>query len=158
FKGHEKGVTCLAFYPTSEKADILISGSADKTVRVWDIEKGKDVGEPRKGNKDEVRSVAFVNDGRSFVAGGKDGTATIYQLDGKQMTTLADLHLGSIDTIAAVMLPVQRRGFTPGILTGSSDQTTRFFALITTDAGKTTAEPVGNFRSHTGPITSVLTN
>lgn len=35
-KGHESGVYCLEFFKNT-----LISGSGDKTIRIWDLEEGK---------------------------------------------------------------------------------------------------------------------
>lgn len=157
-KGHTKGVTCLAFYPAPEKADILVSGSADHTVRVWNIEKGNELQE-HKGHKDEVRSIAFGPEGRTFVSGGKDGQACLYVLDRKEITTFADMHAGSIESLALMPLPVIKEGFRklePGLLTGSSDHTMRLWVLDTDERGKLAPELYRHFRSHSQGISSVL--
>eukprot|EP00930_Biecheleria_cincta_P098962 TRINITY_DN90614_c0_g1_i1.p1 TRINITY_DN90614_c0_g1~~TRINITY_DN90614_c0_g1_i1.p1 ORF type:complete len:445 (-),score=58.31 TRINITY_DN90614_c0_g1_i1:71-1363(-) len=42
FKGHSKGITALAFAPDPDGAsELLISGSADNTSRIWDASSGK---------------------------------------------------------------------------------------------------------------------
>ena len=159
-KGHTKGVTCLAYYPAPEKADILVSGGADHTVRVWDTAMGKETQE-YKGHKDEVRSIAFGPEGRSFVSGGTDGQVCLYMLDRKEITTFPDLHLAGIESLALMPLPVVAEGFRklePGLLTGSSDHTMRFWVLETDERGKLAPQLLRHFRSHSQGITSVLFN
>jgi WD40 repeat protein len=39
FEGHEDSVTCCCLTPDGQK---LITGSLDKTVRVWDIAEGRE--------------------------------------------------------------------------------------------------------------------
>jgi WD40 repeat protein len=47
----------------------IVSGSCDKTVRVWDAQTGQNVIDPLKGHDDSVTSVAFSPDGRHIVSG-----------------------------------------------------------------------------------------
>ncbi|GAA4736773.1 WD40 repeat domain-containing protein [Phytohabitans rumicis] len=55
---------------------IVVSGGADKTVRVWDAATGAPVGDPYTGHIDEVWSAAVGQmDGRTIVvSGGADKT------------------------------------------------------------------------------------
>ena len=41
----------------------IVSGSFDKTVRVWNTGTGQDVGGPFKGHTDKVNTVVFSPDG-----------------------------------------------------------------------------------------------
>src|SRR5439155_221668 len=68
-KDHRKGITSLAFAPLHAGPELLVSGSADHTVILWDIETGK-AKETYRGHKDEVRCVAFGPTGKSFASGG----------------------------------------------------------------------------------------
>lgn len=160
FKGHSKGVTCLAFYPAADRADVLVSGSADNTVRVWDIDKGKEI-ESHVKHKDEVRCLAFSSDGKSFVSGGKDRQVCLYGLGRKDVDTYPDLHLASIESIAMVPLPVVGefgRAVKPGLLTGSADHTMGLWTIDTNEQGKVEPQLRRHFRTHARPISSVLFN
>jgi WD40 repeat protein len=159
---HKKGVTCLEFSPSLEKPDLLASGSADKTVRVWDVEAGK-IKQVHQAHKDEVRCLAFSFDNKTFASGGKDGLVCVYELDSKEVRTLTEMHLGSIESIALFPVPRTRGDDHPeiftGILTGSSDQTMCLWTFDQLDPG-----PDGNrnlrlvspYRVHTQTVSSVL--
>src|SRR5258708_72239 len=76
--GHDGPVTCVHYSPNGK---YIISGSIDKTIRVWDAEIGAPVGEPLMGHTDSVRSLAYSPDGRHFISGSKD--MTIQMWDGE---------------------------------------------------------------------------
>jgi WD40 repeat protein len=160
FKEHTKGVTCLAFSPNDEKPDLLISGSADQTVKLWNTETGKLV-ISHHGHKDEVRCVAFLNDGKRFASGGKDANVCLFDVDGKNIRTLSDLHANAIDAIA--LYPDHRtdsegiRETFTGILTGSADQTVQSHR---NDPEGREKKPFRTalFRSHSQPVACLLHN
>jgi WD40 repeat protein len=162
-KEQENAVTCLAFHPSDEKADILISGSTDKTVKVWDIKAGK-LTQTHTGHTDEVRCIAFSFDNVSFASGGKDALVCFYELESKEIRKLTDMHLGSIEAIKLFQAHKFREDaheVYTGILTGSTDLTTRLWGYEHLDRNA-----VGNknlilersFRNHTQAITSVSFN
>jgi len=72
-KGHKETVTCLALSPSG---NLLVSGSQDSTVRIWDLSTGKvtkaikDCFKNDKGENSEINSVCFStqNDNELFVA------------------------------------------------------------------------------------------
>jgi WD40 repeat protein len=66
FTGHVGPVTCLALSPDGKR---LVSGSKDKTIRVWDTTSGKLI--HRFDDEDEVRGVAFGSDGKTVFSAGK---------------------------------------------------------------------------------------
>jgi WD40 repeat protein len=61
---------------------VIVSGSDDKTVRVWDLATGAPIGQPLTGTTDAVISVAVAQlDGRPvIVSGSDDGTVRTWDL------------------------------------------------------------------------------
>ncbi|MEW6497217.1 MAG: caspase family protein, partial [Cyanobacteriota bacterium] len=59
FTGHQDAVSSVAFSPNGQ---YIVSGSRDKTVRLWDL-KGNPIGQPFEGHQEPVTSVAFSPDG-----------------------------------------------------------------------------------------------
>lgn len=68
-RGHEKEISSLAFSPDGTR---LASGSADRTVRVWDVEARRAIGTPLRGHEGGVLGIAFAPDGRRLFSAGED--------------------------------------------------------------------------------------
>ena len=69
-RGHDGGVESVAFDREGRR---IVSGSSDKTVRVWDAASGAELACLR-GHDNVVMSVAFDREGRRIVSGsGQDG-------------------------------------------------------------------------------------
>ncbi|KAI1176475.1 vegetative incompatibility protein HET-E-1 [Nemania sp. FL0916] len=64
-EGHRGAIHSLAFSPDSK---IVISGSADKTIRLWAVDTG-DLLQALDGHSGWVESVAFSTDGKYVVSG-----------------------------------------------------------------------------------------
>jgi WD40 repeat protein len=76
FVGHSGPVSCVAFSPDGRWA---LSGSHDRTLRLWDIETGSEV-DRYAGHTDAVEPVAFSPDGRFAISGGRDRTVRLWRL------------------------------------------------------------------------------
>jgi WD40 repeat protein len=63
--GHQGGVHAVAFSP---KADRLVSGSLDGTLRLWDLTTGKELRQ-FAGVTDQIRSVDYSVDGKQILSG-----------------------------------------------------------------------------------------
>ena len=55
-----------------------VSGSADKTIQLWDIETREPLQTPLEGHLDWVQSVAFSPDGKHIVSGSADHTIQLW--------------------------------------------------------------------------------
>ena len=67
-------VNSVAFSPEGRR---VVSGSIDKTVRIWNTATGE-VKAELKGHTNDVNSVAFAQDGSQVVSGSDDNTVRIW--------------------------------------------------------------------------------
>eukprot|EP00026_Physarum_polycephalum_P002001 Phypoly_transcript_02005.p1 GENE.Phypoly_transcript_02005~~Phypoly_transcript_02005.p1 ORF type:complete len:941 (-),score=244.83 Phypoly_transcript_02005:204-2969(-) len=89
--GHRRSVDTFAFHPSA--ANVLASGSSDKTVNIWDIEQGK-AGLTLSHFGDAVQSISWNYDGSLLVAVSKD--KRIRTLDPRANTVVSEgeAHVG----------------------------------------------------------------
>jgi WD40 repeat protein len=89
--GHSGEVTSVAFQQDSQKKLRVLTGSADQTAKLWDVDSLADASvEPEakelltlKGHTRGVTSVAFSPDGRSALTAARDGVAIIWPAVGQ---------------------------------------------------------------------------
>ncbi|KAF7363067.1 WD40 repeat-like protein [Mycena venus] len=115
FEGHEGPVCCVAFSHDGER---IVSGSRDKTVRVWNSKTGALLVEPIQ-HDENLMSVAFSPDGEHIVSGGND----IVVWNSRTGTLVAGPFRGHSD-------PVNSVAFSPDggrIVSGSADHTIRIW-------------------------------
>ncbi|MHA1756643.1 MAG: WD40 repeat domain-containing protein [Promethearchaeota archaeon] len=74
-KGHNDEINTLTISPEGK---YIISGSEDKTIKIWDTESGRLI-KTLKGHKDAVKSVAISPDGR-YIVSVSDKTIKIWNL------------------------------------------------------------------------------
>ena len=112
--GHGEMVHTVAFSPDGALA---ASGSADKTVRIWNLADGKEV-RSIAAHASSVYAVAFSPDGKQIASGGMDKIVKIWNVaDGAEVKKLEG-HEEGIFCIAFV-----DEG--KALLTGSSDRSIR---------------------------------
>lgn len=77
-------VESISFSPDSK---YIVTGSSDKTVKLWDINKGNVI-RTLEGHRNSVNSLSFSADGRFIVSGSRDKTVRIWDItksfDGKR--------------------------------------------------------------------------
>ncbi|KAG0701775.1 WD40-repeat-containing domain protein [Suillus ampliporus] len=76
-KGHEEWVSGVAFIPGTR---LLVTSSSDKSLRVWDIDTGQQVGKPLWGHNDAVWTVAASPDGCWIVSGAWNGSIIVWEV------------------------------------------------------------------------------
>ena len=73
-KGHKYSVNSVAYSPDGTK---IISGSRDKTIKIWDANTGECL-KTLKGHSDDLESVAYSPDGTKIISGSDDPTIKIW--------------------------------------------------------------------------------
>ncbi|DBA05422.1 TPA: hypothetical protein N0F65_007584 [Lagenidium giganteum] len=68
--GHTKGVQAIELFP--KYGHLLLSGSMDNTVRIWDVYNEKKCKRVYEGHSGAIRGINFSNDGRQFLSCGFD--------------------------------------------------------------------------------------
>ena len=83
--GHSGSVNGVAVTPDGRRA---VSASADKTLKVWDLETGAEL-RTLAGHSDRVNGVAVTPDGRRAVSASEDNTLKVWDLETRRRTAHA---------------------------------------------------------------------
>ena len=69
--GHSDWIMSVGYSPDGA---CVVTGSDDKTIRIWDAGNGTAVGNPLEGHTGSVQSVAYSPDGHHIISGSHDRT------------------------------------------------------------------------------------
>jgi WD40 repeat protein len=136
-KGHKADVWSVAVTADGRRA---VSGSYDKTVRVWDLDAGTCVA-TLQGHSTPVRSVAVTADGRRAVSGSYDKAVRVWDLDAGRCVATLQGHTNGVSGVAVTA--DGRRA-----VSSSDDKMMRVWDL---DAGTC----VATLQGHSTPVWSV---
>jgi hypothetical protein len=121
----------------------VVTGSADKTTRIWDITTGRPVGQPLVGHDDLIAAVAMSPDGRRIATGSVDKTIRLW--DGETGAPVGQPGRGHEAIVQSVAFSPDGRI----VASGSDDQTIRLWDANT---GLQVGKPLSG---HTREIRSV---
>ncbi|MCP4345291.1 MAG: PQQ-binding-like beta-propeller repeat protein, partial [Desulfobacterales bacterium] len=117
---HSFSVSSVSFSPDGTR---IASGSDDNTVRLWDVETGKELS-VFKGHSSLVSSVSFSPDGTFITSGSADNTVRLWDVEtGKELSAFEG-HSSSVSSVS--FSPDGRR-----IASGSHDKTVRLWDVET---------------------------
>ncbi|PPQ74828.1 hypothetical protein CVT26_005429 [Gymnopilus dilepis] len=139
-RGHTKTVNSVAFSPDGRR---IISGSSDKTIRIWDAETGESLPDSLARHQARVHSVGFSPDGKKIVSGSKDKSIRLWDSDtGEALRPPIEGHSDWVRSVA----------FSPDgkqICSASGD---RMIHLWSTETGHQLGQPL---RGHANRVTCV---
>lgn len=95
FNGHTKDVTSLSLHPAGTW---LASGSADGSVRIWDITSGQTV-RTLSGSNSAIFAVSFSHDGKRLAAGGADKSIRLWSAPDFQSEQSLNVGNGTIQAL-----------------------------------------------------------
>jgi WD40 repeat protein/serine/threonine protein kinase len=131
-EGHTDHITSVAL---SRKCDVALSGAWDGTVRLWDVQTGKERQRIDTGSR-VVYGVALSPDDRFALFGGSDKVVHLWDLDAEREVRT---FLGHIDVVRCVAFSADGKY----VLAGGDDGT-----VLTWDAG--TGERLQTMTGHEG--------
>jgi small GTP-binding protein len=131
-KGHTGSVWGVAVTPDGRT---VVSGSSDKTLKVWDLETGQ-CRATFEGHTDTVLDVAITPDGRTVVSGSDDHTLKVWDIATGQCRVTFEGHTGQVWGVA-----VTPDGRT--VVSDSVDNTLKVWDLETGQCRVTFEGPTG---------------
>ncbi|MFM7405102.1 MAG: P-loop NTPase fold protein [Cuspidothrix sp.] len=119
-QGHTSSVISVAF---NHDGTQMVSGSDDHSVRLWDVQTGKAIGQPFSGHNGSVNSVAFNHDGTQVVTGSDDNTVRLWNVQtGKAIGQPFSGHTGYVNSVTFNHDGTQ-------VVSGSLDNTVRLWDI-----------------------------
>lgn len=95
-EGHNGNVTTVALWPDGR---IVVSGSSDNTIRLWDTATGKER-QKLERHDDGVSSVAFSSDGTSIISSSRDKTICLWDTATGEEKSMLKGHTKSVSALA----------------------------------------------------------
>eukprot|EP01038_Epipyxis_sp_PR26KG_P014312 gene14312-19196_t len=101
-KGHEEAVTALEGMDSAnsiQSSCLVATGSADRTVRIWDTRAKKPQIFLFRGHGDTVLSVRWGESGRCVVSAGKDKSVRIWDTRAGRLRVTLEKHFGAVNAL-----------------------------------------------------------
>lgn len=155
-----KAVACLAFSPNPDRADVLVSGSSDGAVKVWNVASGK-CAETHRAHKGQVSGIVFSREGKIFVSAGRDALVCVFEIGKPDFDSLSGLSPAPIEAVALVSLPGAEdhpEDFDLHLLLGSADHTVRLYRLDRSQGAWKKGDELRFLRPHGQALSGILEN
>jgi WD40 repeat protein len=140
FKGHTDVLTSMAYSPDGR---FLLTGSQDKSLKLWSITTGTILRTIAKAHDEYVYAVAFSQDGKKIASGSYDGVVKVW--DAMNYTLLHQFKVGAE--------PIYSLTFSPNhntILAGSAQGVLKQYSMST----RLLLSPVGTL--HASDVTQIV--
>jgi WD40 repeat protein len=95
FTGHQSFINSVTISPDSQT---VITGSADKTIKVWDLATGA-ILRTLTGHDSFVNAIALSPDGQFLISGSADKTIKVWQINTGQLIRTLTGHTNFVDTL-----------------------------------------------------------
>jgi WD40 repeat protein len=136
-EGHSSFLNSVAISSDNSK---IVSGSSDRTIKLWDLDTGKLLN-TLEGHTNHVNSVATTSDNSKIVSGSSDRTIKLWDLDSGKLLNTLEGHRGPIHSVAIT-------SDNSKIVSGSDDKTIKVWDL---DSGKL----IHTLEGHSAAVNSV---
>ncbi len=136
-EGHDRYVHSVNFSPDGKT---LVSGSDDKTIKLWNVEKPQEIHTLKEDNG-PVYSVNFSPDGKTLVSGNDDGTIILWDVEERQEIRTIKAHSGTVYSV----------NFSPDgktLVSGSDDKTIKLWNVEK-------PQEIHTLKEDNGPVYSV---
>ena len=94
-RGHSDAINSVAFHPAG---DILASGSADHTIKIWDV-KTHQLLHSIQAHTGPVKDLSFNKDGTILASASADYTVKLWKVDGYQLIKTLSKHTGVVSVV-----------------------------------------------------------
>lgn len=123
-KGHNGWVTSIATFP--ENPEILLTGSRDKSLMIWNLTRGEEYGVPKRsltGHNHFVQDLVISSDGQFALSGSWDGTLRLWDLNNGTTTRR---FIGHSKDVLSVAFSADNRQ----IVSGSRDKSIKLWNTL----------------------------
>ena len=120
-KGHEDSITAIegvSGVGGPQESCLVATGSADKSVRIWDIRAKRPQIFIFKGHSDAVTAIRWGEGGRTVFSSSKDKTIRIWDTRAGRVRATLEKHFGSVNALRAI--PEMPGGGASTVLNGAS--------------------------------------
>ena len=121
-RGHRATVHCVAFSPVDDRC--LVSGSFDRTIRIWSWKEHNGMSETLIAHSQEVHDVFFSPDGKTLYSAGADELIKAWDMATRQERFTFLGHEDSVDCVTLLKEPAL-------MVSGSTSGTIRLWRAAT---------------------------
>ncbi|KAF9460309.1 WD40-repeat-containing domain protein [Collybia nuda] len=139
--GHKEAVFSVKF---SSDGEMILSGSGDKTIRLWNSKSGQDIIPPITGHTGDINDVAFSLDGKYIISGSDDNTVRIWSTETGQPIGVP--FKGHSDCVTSIALSPDGKY----VVSGSHDKSIK---ILDINSGQ--AVDFGKFEGHASEICAI---